>query len=208
MARMAAVVVLALGALAGVLVVSSGSGGATGSRALSADRHPSIAPLPPPFQMSAAKAARFRAMDRLRQRAASIPATPPSGGSTQAGLIAGILGLHDGGPFSSAQFVGTNLWNGPVGGHWLVVQAGGVPVSAPAAMPARPADLRAAVFVYSRSLRPDSSGPERVVGVVRAPGDPSGELRAVRFGAGVVRLSLSGSARVYRFSVRSLRFVS
>ena len=155
MARAARLAALAA-VLAGLLV--AGSVSATGSKALSANRHPSIAPLPLPFPMPAAKAARFRAMDALRQRAATIPATPPTGGSTVAGQTAGILGLHVGGPFSPAQFVGTNLWNGAVRGKWLVVQAGGVPTSPPAG-PVIGRNVKAGVFVYWRAPQPTSSTP-------------------------------------------------
>ncbi len=205
-ARVARVAALAA-VLAGLLVAFlSGSGSATGSRALSADRHPSIAPLPLPFPMPAAKAARFRAMDALRQRAAAIPATAPTGGSTAAGQTAGILGLHVGGPFSPAQFVGTNLWNGAISGKWLVVQAGGVP-AAPPARPVIGRNVKAGVFVYWRSPQPTSSTPEHVVGIVRAPGNPRGALTVRRSAAGVLTLSLSGSGRIYQFSLRSLRFV-
>jgi hypothetical protein len=205
--RRALLIAVLAAAFAGcsALVSLAGAGHATGSRELSALRSPSIAPLPLPFAMPAAKAARFRAMDRLRQRAAAIPATPPTQGSTAAGLTAGILGLHDGGPFSPSQFLGTNLWNGPVRGRWLVVQAGGVPVGAPiASVPFSRA--RAAVFVYWRPLAPDSSAPARVVGIVRAPGHPVGELVAERERGGVLTLSLARSGRVYRFDLRRLGF--
>ena len=194
-------------ALAGCLALVSlaAAGRATGSRELSALRSPSLAPLPLPFAMPADKAARFRAMDRLRQRAAAIPATPPARGSTAAGLTAGILGLHNGGPFTPSQFLGTNLWNGPARGRWLVVQAGGAPVSSPTAG-GRLLRARAGVFVYWRPLAPASSAPARVVGVIRAPGHPAGELVAKRARGGVLTLSLSRSGRVYRFDLTRLRF--
>jgi hypothetical protein len=193
------------------LGLRSGAGEATGSRPLSALRNPSTAPLPVPSGFPPAKAARFRAMDRLRQRAASIPAAQPSQDSTTAGLTAGILGLHDGGPFNATQFAGTNLWNGARHGRWLVVQAGGVPAVAPGSMPPGPAGAsrtKAGVFVYWRGIRPDASTASRVVGVIRAPGHPAGELvvRSVR--GGVLALALAGTSRVYRFDPASLKFVS
>jgi hypothetical protein len=197
--------------LAVALALRSGAGDATGSRLLSALRNPSTAPLPVPSGFPPAKAARFRAMDRLRQRAASIPAAPPSQDSTAAGLTAGILGLHDGGPFSASEFIGTNLWNGPVHGRWLVVQAGGVPALAPALMPPGPAGAsrtRAGVFVYWRGLRPDASTASRVVGVIRPPGHPTGELVVRNVRGRVLELSRAGTSRVYRFDVATLRFVS
>ena len=205
--RRALLCAVAAAALAGCLTLVSlaGAGRATGSRELSALRSPSIEPLPLPFAMPADKAARFRAMDRLRQRAAATPATPPAQSSTAARLTAGILGLHDGGPFTPSQFSGTNLWNGPVRGRWLVVQAGGVPVSGPTA--GGPiARATAGVFVYWRPLAPDSSAPAQVVGVIRAPGHPAGELVAERERGDELTLSLSGSGRLYRFDLTRLRF--
>ena len=192
-----------------VLGLRSGAGSATGSRLLSALRHPSTAPLPVPSGFPAAKAARFEAMDRLRQRAASIPAKPPSSGSTGAGLVAGILGLHDGGPFGPAQFLGTNLWNGRVGNRWLVVQAGGVPTSTAATAPRAKAaaTAKAGLLVYSRSLRVDSPRP-RVLGVIRAPGDPTGELTVDSVRGKLLELSLMGSRHTFRFDVAKLRFVA
>lgn len=192
------------------LVMRAGAGDATGSRVPSGLRSPSIAPLPVPAGFPPAKAARFRAMDRLRQRAAATPATAPSQGSVAAGLTSGILGLHDGGPFSPSQFVGTNLWNGRVRGRWLVVQAGGVPVGAPGALPPGPASAsrtQAGVFVYWRGVAPSSAAPSRVVGVIRAPDRPVGQLVVDSVRGGVLRLSLAGTGRVYRFSVATLRFL-
>jgi hypothetical protein len=45
-----------------------------------------------------------------------------------------------------------------------------------------------------------------VVGVIRAPGHPAGELVAERARGGVLTLSLSGSGRAYRFDLTRLRF--
>jgi hypothetical protein len=209
--RLIAVLVGACVLAAAQLGLRSGAGEATGSRLLSALRNPSTAPLPVPFGFPPAKAARFRAMDRLRQRAASIPAAPPSQDSTAAGLTAGILGLHDGGPFNATQFVGTNLWNGPLHRRWLVVQAGGVAALADGSMPPGPAGAsraRAAVFVYWRGIRPDASTASRVVGVIRAPGHPAGELIIRSARGGVLEIALTGTSRVYRFDLARLRFVS
>ena len=80
-----------------------------------------------------------------------------------------------------------------------------------ASMPPGPASAvhtKAAVCVYSRSLRPDSSAPPRVFGVIRAPGHPTGELivRGVR--GKVILLSLLSSRRVYRFNAATRRFVT
>src|SRR5437764_9717949 len=210
MMRRLATLIAACVLLAVTLVLRSGAGDATGSRALTALRDPSTAPLPVPSGFSPAKAARFRAMDWLRQRAATIPASAPSGSSTAAALTGGIIGLHDGGPFTPAQFLGTNLWNGRVGGRWLVVQAGGVPLLGSASMPHGPASaahLKAAVFVYSRSTRPDSSASPRVFGVIRAPRNPTGELVVESVKGKSISLSLLGSRRVYRFNVATLRFL-
>jgi hypothetical protein len=74
--------------------------------------------------------------------------------------------------------------------------------------PASAAHTKAAVFVYSRSTRPASSAPPRVVGVIRAPGDPTGELVVRSAYGNMISLSLLGSRRAYRFDVKTRRFVS
>ncbi|MCL2583485.1 MAG: hypothetical protein FWE35_13640 [Streptosporangiales bacterium] len=172
-----------------------------------------------PRDWPAAKADRMRAENRLREAAARRPLRPPpappagqssrkggrgplpqaAGGtvtasSSQAGLTSGIVGLAAGGPFGPSQFSGTNLWNGPVGGRWEVVQAGGTPSG------------RAGVFVYSRSQDPASGEAPRVAGIRVPPSGPEGRFAVRRADGDVLTLSAPGPGRAYRFNVVTLRF--
>jgi hypothetical protein len=122
-------------------------------------------------------------------------------------LTAGIVPLTAGGPFSQAQFTGTNLWNGPVGGQWEVVQAGSTAAG------------RAGLYVYTRSPDPASSSGPKVVGVITPAGDPAGTFTIEKASAGVLTLALSASGpddsdasgngpaqRQYTFDVTTLKF--
>lgn len=187
---------------------------------------------PAPQGWPAAKAARMRAEDQLRQAAASRPLLPPpalptaappssrSGGiqqqsagnadggtaaaAGQASLTQGIVPLADGGPFRPSQFLGTNLWNGRVGAQWEVVQAGGAPVDQAlgAASPAASAGL----FVYTRSPDPASAAAPRVIGIRTPSPDPRGMFTVRAVSGNVLTLSLSGSRQPYYFNVVTLRF--
>lgn len=167
----------------------------------------------------AAKAERMRAQERMRRAAASRPLLPPpavpagrparkgrpvplpqAGGGTitasgsQAGLTAGIVSLKAGGPFAPSEFSGTNLWNGPVGGRWEVIQAGGTPSG------------RAGVFVYSRSTDPASGEAPRIAGIRVPSSGPHGRFTVRRASGDLLTLSVPGSSRAYRFNAVSLRF--
>jgi hypothetical protein len=173
------------------------------------------------------KASRMESEDQLRQAAASrplvAPSTPPAaapgglkresaagpaGGAATAdapaAMTAGILPLTSGGPFNASQFLGTNLWNGPVGGQWEVVQAGGVPVNRAlgAASP-----TKAGLFVYTESADPSSTAAPAVVGVRTPAAGPPG-MFTVRSAAGdVLTLTVSGSGKLYRFDLATRQFV-
>lgn len=172
----------------------------------------------------AAKAERMGAENRLRRAAASRPLRPPpalpagprsrrdgrgprpqeAGGTimapgSQAALTPGIVPLKAGGPFAPSEFSGTNLWNGPVGGRWEVIQAGGIPSGS-----AGPD--RAGVFVYSRSQDPASGAAPRVTGVRAPSSGPDGRFTVRRASGDVLTLSVPGPGRAYRFNVVTLRF--
>ena len=142
------------------------------------------------------------------QSAGRVPQRETAGGAVtdpgaQAALMPGIVPLTAGGPFSPSRFLGTNLWNGPVGGRWEVVQAGGVPA---AGRPADASAARAGLFVYTRSPDPASAAAPEITGV-RAPSpDPAGMFTIRRARDGVLTLSLPGSRAPYRFTVATLRF--
>lgn len=206
--RLAATALVLAGAGTAVAVNVPGAGAGTRSAPASSV----------PRGWPTAKAARLRAENRLRQAAARRPLRPPpalpgprpgravsgprlqdAGGtvtapSSQAGLSAGIVGLEAGGPFRPSRFSGTNLWNGPVGGRWEVVQAGGTPSG------------RAGVYVYSRSQDPDSGAPPRVTGIRVPPSGPRGRFTVRQSSADTLVLAVPGSGRVYRFNVVSLCF--
>jgi hypothetical protein len=172
----------------------------------------------------AVKEAALRAENRLRQAAAGRPlvapgyASPagpageshPGQGPRSAAIpapaaahTAGILPLTAGGPFRSAQFLGTNLWNGPAGGRWEIVQAGGVPVDRAlgAASPEQ-----AGLFVYTETSDPAAPAAPRIIGV-RAPSpDPAGTFTVTSATGSLLTLTLSGSGAVYSFDVATLRF--
>jgi hypothetical protein len=168
----------------------------------------------------AAKTAHMRAENQPREQAGSRPLAPPpamapaltpqdagpdssSTAGSQSALTQGVLPLTAGGPFTPSQFLGTNLWNGPVGGDWEVVQAGGVP--ADRALGAASPTV-AGLFVYTRSPDPASSAAPKVTGV-RVPGPrPSGEFTVRKATGGVLTLTLSGSGQKYFFNVATLRF--
>jgi hypothetical protein len=127
-------------------------------------------------------------------------------------LTAGIVPLTSGGPFSQAQFTGTNLWNGPVGGRWEVVQAGSTAAG------------QAGLYVYTRSSDPASSSGPKVVGAITPAGDPAGTFTIEKASGGVLTLALSdpgtsdsaasgngasgngAGQRQYTFDVTTLKF--
>ncbi|MGH3167449.1 MAG: hypothetical protein ACRDN0_16360, partial [Trebonia sp.] len=136
----------------------------------------------------------------------------PGGAGTQpqaaavaphAAYDAGILPLTDGGPFSSAQFVGTNVWNGPDGGRWEVVQAGGAPTDRAlgAASP-----TRAGLFVYTEPADPAAASGRQVTGILAPSPDPSGTFTVTKAAGGTLTLALSGSSGPYYFNVATRKF--
>jgi hypothetical protein len=155
-------------------------------------------PLPVPAGLPPAKAAAWIAADQARQRAAERAPRLPQGTPAPAQYHGGVLGLRDGGPFTPSQFVGTNLWNGPVGGRWMGVQAGGVPIAGGA---------EAAVYVYTEPLDPTAPAPPRVLGIFRPAGGPAGRLSVQDMKGDTLSLALAGSSTVYHFDVGSLTFV-
>ena len=157
-------------------------------------------PAPVPSGWPSAKAAVFRAADQRRLAAAARPFVPVPDFTPQASLQAGIVELRRGGPFNPQQFQGTNLWNGPVGGSWEVVQAGGVPDPATGT-------TTAAVYVYTRSADP-SSPQQPVIQGTFEPGTTVGGLFTVQAVSGnLLTLTLSGSTAVYHFDITTLTFV-
>lgn len=202
-------------AVAAIVLAGAGTGTALSIPASSAGIR-SAPGLSVPRDWPAAKADRMRAEDRLRQAAAGRPLLPPpalsagqpargprfqSAGGTvtapasQAELSSGIVPLQAGGPFDQSEFSGTNLWNGPVGGRWEVVQAGGTPAG------------RAGVFVYTRSQDPASGEAPRVTGILVPSPGPAGRFSVRRASGDVLALSAPGSRRMYHFNVVSLRFI-
>jgi hypothetical protein len=161
------------------------------------------------------------AENRLRSAAAGnavvAPVVAAGGGATAGGAqqqsaavapgavyTAGILPLTSGGPFDSAQFVGTNVWNGPsAGGGWEVIQAGGVPVNG-ALGSASPA--KAGLFVYTEPADPAATSGRQVTGVVAPSPDPAGMFTVTRVSDGTLTLALSGSAAPYYFDVATGTF--
>lgn len=185
----------------------------------------SAPPVPVPSGWPAAKASGLQAENNLRQAAAGrplvAPAVPASGRwqaagpsagtaagpaatATQAGLTPGILPLTAGGPFSSSQFIGTNLWNGPVHGQWEVVQAGGLPTH-PALGAASPTS--AGLFVYTQPADPDAKAAPTVLGIRRPSPAVAGTFTVRTFADGVLTLSLSGSRASFYFDVATRQFV-
>ena len=112
--------------------------------------------------------------------------------------------LTAGGPFRPSQFLGTNLWNGPVHGQWEVVQAGGVPASQ--ALDAASPSQEAGLFVYTRPPDPASATAPRVIGIRAPRPDPRGMFTVRNVSGAVLTLTLSGSAKPYYFNVVSLQF--
>jgi hypothetical protein len=158
--------------------------------------------------------------NQLRAAAAGKPVVPPAGagqpGATGTGTeqqaaalapgsayTAGILPLTDGGPFSSAQFVGADVWNGPVGGRWEVIQAGGVPTNG-ALGSASPA--KAGLFVYTESADPSVTSGRRVTGILAPSPDPAGTFTVTKESASTLTLTLSGSGTPYYFDVATGKF--
>ncbi len=136
---------------------------------------------------------------------------PPPVDSPPAQHLAGIVGLHWGGPFTKTEFQGTNLWNGPVDGRWMTVQAGGAPTPEgvkaieSAGLPA-PGETTAAVYVYTTPLDPTAPGSPHVLGVFPAPGGPRGLLTVQGVQGDTLTLGLSGSSTLYHFDVATLAF--
>jgi hypothetical protein len=200
--------------LPGVAAGLALAGGLTGAVSVAATSAPTAlspgtTPLPVPSGYSGAKVAMFNAEDQLRQQAAAGAPAPPPSTASDVELHAGILGLHDGGPFGPGQFVGTNLWNGPVNGEWLVVQAGGAPTVPPGSMPPGPdgaADAKAGVFVYSRSSDPYSTAAPVIHGVILPSNGPTGEFTVQSAQGDVLTLALSGSSATYTFNLQTLTF--
>lgn len=199
-------------------------------RVLAADRHasaPASVPAGPgvPAGWPAAKAAAMAGENQLREAAAgrpvvapAAPAGPGSAGARQASAgteqqsagvapqssyTAGILPLTNGGPFDSSQFLGTNLWNGPVGGRWEVVQAGGVPADR-ALSAASP--TRAGLFVYTEPANPAAASGQVVTGVLAPSPDPSGEFTVAKAAGSTLTLTLSGSRTRYYFDLVTRTF--
>lgn len=182
-----------------------------------------------PAGWPAAKAAAMAAENRLREQAAgrpvvapdapdsAVPATGAQAGAAagtgaepqsaavapQAAYTAGILPLTDGGPFGSAEFVGTNVWNGPVGGRWEVVQAGGAP--ADRALGSASPD-KAGLFVYTESRNPAVSAGRVVAGVLAPSPDPPGQFTVARAAGDRLTLTLSGTRQRYYFDVLTRQF--
>lgn len=197
-------------------------------RVMAADRPvpvPAPAPAGPgvPTGWPAAKAAAMAAENQSRQAAAGRPVVAPAeigsagaGGKAIAGTesqaaamapraayTAGILPLTDGGPFGSARFVGTNLWNGPVGGRWEVVQAGGSPTDRALG---GVSPTRAGLFVYTESPDPAVTAGRRVVGVLAPAADPRGSFTVAKARGNTLTLTLSGSRVPYYFNVATRVF--
>ena len=122
----------------------------------------------------------------------------------RAAYTAGILPLTSGGPFNSSQFLGTNLWNGPVRGHWEVVQAGGVPLDKAlgAASP-----TQAGVFVSTQSADPSAATAPVVRGVLAPSAAPAGTFTVKSVTGDILTLTVSGSSTLYHFDVVARRFV-
>lgn len=212
-----------IAALAGLSVISLAGIGAGIPAVMAGVR--SVPPAPVPRGWPAAKAARMRAEDQLRQAAASRPLLPPPALPTassaelrqqaagphpasatsngQVSLTQGIVPLTAGGPFRPAQFLGTNLWNGPVGGRWEVVQAGGVPANRALG---GSGPLRAGLFVYTRSPDPASAEQPKITGIRTPLPDPRGTFTVRKASGAWLTLSLSGSAKPFYFNVVTLRF--
>jgi hypothetical protein len=175
---------------------------------------------PAPAGWPAAKAAAMANENNLRAAAAGRPVVAPGGTSStgqggagtqpqaaamapRAAYTAGVLPLTAGGPFSSWQFVGTNLWNGPVNGQWEVVQAGGAPTnrSLGAASP-----TKAGLFVYTESSNPAAASGQRVTGVLVPSPDPAGTFTVTKATGSTLTLTLSGSGTRYTFNVETRKF--
>jgi hypothetical protein len=168
----------------------------------------------------ASKTAAMASENQLRAAAAGKPVVPPAeagqpgttgtGTQQQAAAVApgsaytaGILPLTDGGPFTSAQFVGDNVWNGPVGGRWEVIQAGGAPTNG-ALGSASPA--KAGLFVYTESADPSATSGRRVTGILAPSPDPAGTFTVTKASGGTLTLTLSGSGATYYFDVATGKF--
>jgi hypothetical protein len=177
----------------------------------------------------AAKASSMESEDQLREAAVGRPmVAPPTTGPGEldpeaapdapaasgapaatapvppVAMTPGILPLTSGGPFNTSQFLGTNLWNGPVGGKWEVVQAGGVPVD-PADSAASP--TRAGLFVYTESADPSSAAAPAVVGIREPAAGPKGMFTVLSTSGDMLTLTVSGSVQRYHFDLATLRFM-
>lgn len=225
---------LAITGLAVTCLAGAGVVAAVGVPAVMAGIHTAPGPVAIPQDWPAGKAAGLRAEDQLREAAAGHPMVAPgslefgglqrqaaersaggrsAGGRSagtardaQAGFTEGVIPLTHGGPFQPAQFLGTNLWNGPVGGRWEVVQAGGVPRDRAlgAASP-----TRAAVFVYTRSANPASLAAPDVRGVIAPAAGPAGKFTITKVTGNILTLTADGSGKgTYHFDKISLRFTS
>ncbi|HEV3380082.1 MAG TPA: hypothetical protein VG142_03800 [Trebonia sp.] len=165
-----------------------------------------------PAGWPAGKAAAMTAENQLREASAGRPVVAPDGAGTerqaaavapQAAYTAGILPVTDGGPFDSSQFVGTNAWNGPVGGRWEVVQAGGAPADR-ALGAASPAS--AGLFVYTEPADPAATAGRRVSGILEPSPDPPGTFTVAKATGTTLTLALSGSRTLYYFDVLTRKF--
>lgn len=157
---------------------------------------------PAPPGASAAKAAVWAQADLSRQQAAYRPVRAPDVTPMKAQYVPGILPLHDGGPFSAQQFVGSNLWNGPVSGSWEVVEAGGVPGSAGNG----PSTKTAGLYVYTEGTDPSAQGPETVAGVLQPANAPAGSFTITSVSGSILTLSLSGSSSQWQFDTGTRQF--
>lgn len=174
---------------------------------------PVLAPrdVAPPFPKPPGRATPGLAAQGLAAPSRNHGATPQRGTGggamadpgAQSALMPGIVPLSAGGPFSPSQFRGTNLWNGPVGGRWEVIQAGGVPAGGRSGAAS---GTRAGLFVYTRSPDPGSAAGAEVTGIRTPSPDPAGLFTVQGARGDALTLSLPGSRALYRFDVVSLRF--
>jgi len=163
---------------------------------------PQVTPIP--SDMPSSKAALLQRQDARRLAAASNPVVDPTNTDSSASYEAGILPLRQG-PYPVGTFDATNLWNGPIGGTWLFVQAGGVRQNAATA--ASDSNDVASVFVWIKNIDPSAMAAADIVGAIAAPGSPSGELNAVSEENGILTLSLVGSNSTYRFDLSVQKFL-
>lgn len=112
-------------------------------------------------------------------RAPKSALSAPRADQVQPPRQAGIVDMHQG-PFSGSEFAVRNMWQGPVGGRWLLVYAGG----------RRGSDgrvTRGGVRVYTEPIDPDDGADLTLLGEYDTKTPDALAVSAVKGGAASLR---------------------